>query len=809
MAEEKNYGSITRLADGRIGQKWVSIPAGLTAGPTTGTWNAGDIAVGLDGYMWVCTVAGTPGTWQQMGTGTLNGSINLTGSMTIGTGLVVSAGGAAITGNSTVTGNLNVTGILTFGSLGTTVTVPWGGTGQTTLTNHGVLVGAGTSPITQLAVGTTGQVLIGSTGADPAFGALGVNSGLTAHGVLLGQNNSAITALAVGATNSVLQGTTGADPTFTTTPTVATLTTTGLLTAGNGLTVTTGNFAVSAGNSTIAGTETITSANASAFAVGRLGATTPAFVVDASTATSITGVSVKSAASGGNVTLSAVGETNVSLLLAGIGTGIVQTTATTASATVGAFKAINSNASNVGMAVMLSNLAANNAANAAELGFSMNNNTPTEKQFGAIRVTSSTVTASSEQGTMILRTINAGTMTTMQTINNLGTQFGGGIAVGAAPLSQAVVRTAASITASGGAGYGIVQNDTIAAAANSDSLYGLVINPTWTASGKTGLALVGIRVEANSTAPDNTSTKTGIIVAAQTGANSTNIGVDIAAPSGATTNIGLRNAGTTSLSSVVGIGGNPTTDRVINITGALTTTGTSNYGFVVNWTASSSATSELYGYYQQLITANAAYTVTNMYNIRLFDFSKSGSSAVTNNYGLKIEAFSNASTSWGVYSDTQNYMTNLFIGSSGSTNNKFSTASAGGGSTTMWIGNASINVTSDARIKTIHGNYTGNAVEVLNSLDVKEFTYHTDHRPFGGYDGRTVGFTAQDMNKVAPWSVNTQGGNTCQNCLGGRPCDEHPVWHARYEMLNGLLVKAIQELDERTRELERIKNGNL
>ena len=54
------------------------------------------------------------------------------------------------------------------------LTVALGGTGRATLTNHGVLVGAGTSAITQLAVGSTNQVLLGSTGADPAFGALPV-----------------------------------------------------------------------------------------------------------------------------------------------------------------------------------------------------------------------------------------------------------------------------------------------------------------------------------------------------------------------------------------------------------------------------------------------------------------------------------------------------------------------------------------------------------------------------------------------------------------------------------------------------------
>lgn len=52
-----------------------------------------------------------------------------------------------------------------------TVTVAKGGTGATTLTDHGVLVGSGTSAIDALSVGSTGTVLTGVTGADPAFSA--------------------------------------------------------------------------------------------------------------------------------------------------------------------------------------------------------------------------------------------------------------------------------------------------------------------------------------------------------------------------------------------------------------------------------------------------------------------------------------------------------------------------------------------------------------------------------------------------------------------------------------------------------------
>lgn len=50
-----------------------------------------------------------------------------------------------------------------------TINVAHGGTGDATLTNHGILLGQGTSPVVAVAVGTTGQLLQGVTGADPAW----------------------------------------------------------------------------------------------------------------------------------------------------------------------------------------------------------------------------------------------------------------------------------------------------------------------------------------------------------------------------------------------------------------------------------------------------------------------------------------------------------------------------------------------------------------------------------------------------------------------------------------------------------------
>ncbi len=143
---------------------------------------------------------------------------------------------------------------------GTTGTLPVnrGGTGATTLASHGVLVGNGTGTVAATAVGTTGQVLTGVTGADPVWaspatsgtvtsvavsggttglttsggpitssgtitlaGTLIVGNGgtgattLTNHGVLVGAGTSAVSGLTAGTDGQFLQGQTGANPAWT------------------------------------------------------------------------------------------------------------------------------------------------------------------------------------------------------------------------------------------------------------------------------------------------------------------------------------------------------------------------------------------------------------------------------------------------------------------------------------------------------------------------------------------------------------------------------------------------------------------
>ena len=64
-------------------------------------------------------------------------------------------------------------------SLDTALPVASGGTGASTLTDGGVLLGSGTGAITALGQATNGQLVIGSTGADPVLGTLTGGSNIT------------------------------------------------------------------------------------------------------------------------------------------------------------------------------------------------------------------------------------------------------------------------------------------------------------------------------------------------------------------------------------------------------------------------------------------------------------------------------------------------------------------------------------------------------------------------------------------------------------------------------------------------------
>lgn len=141
-----------------------------------------------------------------------------------------------------------------------TVVVAGGGTGATTLTGviigngtsaftgnavtqHDVIVGGASNALTSVAPSSTSGVPLISQGAasDPAFGTAVVAGGgtgavtLTNHGVLLGQGTSAVVATATGSSGQVLQsGGASADPAYSTATYPATATGTGTILRADG-----------------------------------------------------------------------------------------------------------------------------------------------------------------------------------------------------------------------------------------------------------------------------------------------------------------------------------------------------------------------------------------------------------------------------------------------------------------------------------------------------------------------------------------------------------------------------------------------
>lgn len=135
----------------------ISVSGGpiTTSGSITVVNTAPDQIVSLTGAG-LATVTGTYPNFTitaSGGTGTVS-SVDASGGTT---GLTFSGGPITTSGTLTLAGTLAVAN---------------GGTGATTLGSNGVLYGNGTSAVAVTAAGTTGQVLLGNTGAAPSWGAI-------------------------------------------------------------------------------------------------------------------------------------------------------------------------------------------------------------------------------------------------------------------------------------------------------------------------------------------------------------------------------------------------------------------------------------------------------------------------------------------------------------------------------------------------------------------------------------------------------------------------------------------------------------
>jgi len=187
-------------------------------------------------------------------------------------------------------------------SLDTALPVGSGGTGASTLTNGGILLGSGTGAVTPLARLTAGQVVIGSTTGDP------VNATLTGgSGIAITEGDGSITIAADGLGAGTVTNVATAGSVNGLTLTGGPITTTGTITLGGTLSGI-ANSALTNDSVTIGSTEVDLGATVTTFA-GLTSVTSTAFVGaltgnadTATTATTANGVAANSVALGTDTT---------------------------------------------------------------------------------------------------------------------------------------------------------------------------------------------------------------------------------------------------------------------------------------------------------------------------------------------------------------------------------------------------------------------------------------------------------------------------------------------------------------------------
>lgn len=136
-----------------------------------------------------------------------------------------------------------------------------------------------------------------------------------------------------------------------------------------------------------------------------------------------------------------------------------------------------------------------------------------------------------------------------------------------------------------------------------------------------------------------------------------------------------------------------------------------------------------------------------------------------------------------------------------STDNEIDDASQGSGSTTLYIGNAAIQVSSDKRLKTNIRDTKINALKMIDRFEVKDFKWNdpTD-KAVNNRNSRGIwtGLIAQDVVEICPFVVNAPR-------LNGKDIDYDSdiKWQLEYQNMVPVLIKAVQEQTKIIEKLEK------
>jgi len=150
------------------------------------------------------------------------------------------------------------------------------------------------------------------------------------------------------------------------------------------------------------------------------------------------------------------------------------------------------------------------------------------------------------------------------------------------------------------------------------------------------------------------------------------------------------------------------------------------------------------------------------------------------------------------------FSTSMYI-SAVTGNNEFATSPNGSGSTTMYIGNAAIQVSSDYRLKENIRDSQLNALNSINSLRLVDFTWN-EATDLGGFikncRGTFTGFLAQEAIQYIPSMISAPRDEN-----GNIDTESKNTWHVDVGAALGITFKAIQELSAKVDQLEEQVNG--
>jgi len=135
------------------------------------------------------------------------------------------------------------------------------------------------------------------------------------------------------------------------------------------------------------------------------------------------------------------------------------------------------------------------------------------------------------------------------------------------------------------------------------------------------------------------------------------------------------------------------------------------------------------------------------------------------------------------------------------TNASIGSSSAGAGSTTLYIGNAAIQVSSDARLKENIEDTNLDALDAISQIKVKDFTWNdpSDTSPNNrNARGTWTGLIAQELVEVLPFVVNAPRNEDD----GSIDHDSEDIWTLDQSQLCPVLIKAMQQQQEIIASLE-------